>query len=596
MIRRILTAALLSCLAVLAADDAMTSAMRDELERSMRKLQLENLQKPFFISYRAVESQSCSAAASFGALTNSNCEPPADGHARSRNLSVEVRVGDYARDNTNFFAPMMTAGVVRTVMGGGASVPIDDNYDEIRRQLWLSTDSAYKNALDTYAKKKAALENRTRTDDAPDFSKEDPINVNMTSAAPANWNRTEFEKTVKSLSALFRETPEIDGSTVTLTANTWLTRYVNSEGTSYVRGMSLATLTINADAQATDGMPITDNEVIRANTIEQMPTHDEIVKRIRALQSRLKGLRQASVLDRYTGPVLFESDAAGELFLQTLGSALAGVPRIVVDDLRFERLYSSNGGYADRIGSRVLPNFLTITDNPAAHEFQGQPLFGGYPMDDDGVTARPTVLVDKGILKTLLHTRALLSGTTHSTASRRGNGPMPSNVLVSADKTMPMDQMKAELLRMAKQRGNEFAVVVRRMSNPMLQQSLGRSRIVIMTRGDGAGSINVEPLTEAYKLFPDGHEELIRNLNINSLTLASFKDIVAASDSTGVYTAPIRMTIRTPGMNLGLFAPGGPPNIVSVAIPALLFEDLALQRPVGDVPNLPFTKHPYFDK
>lgn len=130
---------------------------------------------------------------------------------------------------------------------------------------------------------------------------------------------------------------------------------------------------------------------------------------------------------------------------------------MVVDDLRFERMYSANGGFADRVGARVLPEFLTVTDDPSAHEFHGQILYGGYPVDDDGVTPHPTVVVENGILKTLLHTRALVPVTTQSTASRRGNGPMPSNLLIAAGKTMSSNQLRAELLRMAKQRGLDFA-------------------------------------------------------------------------------------------------------------------------------------------
>jgi hypothetical protein len=592
---KVLAITLFFTISAAAADDVVMRAMRDELDRSIRKLQLENLQKPYFISYRAVESQGCNMSASFGALITSYCEAPATGQVRSRNLSVEVRVGDYTRDNTNFFAPLTNPyGVARPLIIGGASVPIDDNYDEIRRQLWLITDSLYKNALDAYAKKKAALENRTRTDDAPDLSKEDVVTLDQT-PAPASWNRAGFEKTVKELSALFREAPGIDGSKVTLAATHWVTRFVNSEGTSYVRDMSFVTLGFNADAQAADGMPISDFDVIHARSVDHLPPRDEIVKRIRVLQSRLERLRKADVLERYTGPVLFESNAAGELFLEALGSALTGVPRVVVDDLRFARNFNANGGFADRIGARVLPDFLTVTDNPAAREFQSHPLFGGYDIDDDGVMPHPTVLIDKGILKTLVHTRALIPGTTHSTASRRGNGPMPSNLLISSDKALPSDQLRAELLQMTKQRGNDFGIVVRRMSNPMLQSALGRTRVIIATRGSGPGSINVEPLIEAYKVFPDGHEELVRNLEINSLTLGSFKDIVAVSDNAGIYTAPVRIMIQSPGLALGFRAPGGP-NVVSIAVPSMLFDDLTLQRPTGDVPNLPFTKHPYFDK
>ena len=593
MLRRILAAALLYGVPALAADDVVLKAMRDELARSMKKLQLETLQKPYFIAYRSVDMANCVVNASFGALVLSACEPPSGAGFRSRSMNVEVRVGDYVRDNTNFFSPLGLGGVLR-LNNGLVPVPLEDNYDELRRQLWLATDSAYKNALDIYAKKKAALENRTRTDDAPDFSNEQPFTFED-SAPAANWNPAEAEALVKTLSAVFREAPGIDNSQVRLTANTWFTRYVNSEGTSFLRGATFASLAIGADTQAVDGIPLSDVEVMHARSFHDLPPRDEILKRIRALESRLENLRKAPLLERYTGPVLFEGQAAGELMMQSLGSALVGVPRVVVDDLRFERAFNANGGFADKIGARVLPDFMSVTDEPAARERQGTPLFGGYPVDDDGVKAGRTLLVDKGILKTLLHSRALIPDTTQSTGNHRGTGVMPSNLFFTTDKRLPAEELKAELLRRAKQRGKEYGVVVRRMGNPTLALTLGRTRTIIATGGSGPGSIDVEPLVEAYKVFPDGHEELVRNLSVNGLTLGAFKDILAVSDIPSTYTAPVRVIIRAPVMATGFLAPGGP-DVVSVTVPSLLFEDMALQRPTGDIPNLPVTKHPYFEK
>jgi hypothetical protein len=76
------------------------------------------------------------------------------------------------------------------------------------------------------------------------------------------------------------------------------------------------------------------------------------------------------------------------------------------------------------------------------------------------------------------------------------------------------------------------------MGNPTLAVTLGRTRSIIVTGGSGPGSIEVEPLVEAYKVFPDGHEELVRNLIVNGLTLSAFKDILAASDTPSTYTVP----------------------------------------------------------
>jgi predicted Zn-dependent protease len=590
----LLTAAFFTAYPASAAEDAIQRAMRDELARSMKKLQLENLDKPYFVAYRMVDSSGCAASASFGALIGSGCEPPGTA-ARNRSMTVEVRVGDYARDNTNFSSPMGTAGVSRIAFGGGVAVPIDDNYDEIRRQLWLATDSAYKTALDTYAKKKAALEHRTRPrDDAPDFSHEAVVTDTENEPSIA-WDKRQVEDIVKTLSAIFRQTPGVDNSEVRLNATVWHTYYVNSEGSTYTRRKSFVQLETSADTQATDGMPLADFDVVYARSLAELPPREELARRVRSLAARLDGLRKAQLVDRYTGPVLFEGEASAELFLQALGSAMVGTPRTVVDDLRFEGIFRNNSGLSDKVGARVLPDFLALKDAPAAREFRGMPLYGSYQVDDDGVKAGETALVDKGILQTLLHTRALIPDTTHSTGSRRSTGAMPSNLLFSAEKPMTADQLKAELIRLAAQRHKEYGVVVRRIGNQQLLASLGRSRIIMNNTSGGPGSISVQPVLEAYKVFPDGHEEPVRNLNINGLTLEAFRSIVAVSEPSTVYTAPVLILNRSPLTGVSFLQPGGP-MVVSTNAPSTLFEDITFERPTGDVPIPPFSGHPYFDR
>ena len=118
-----------------AADDVIRKAMQDELARSMQKLRLNDLDKPYFIAYTVQDGSTVAASATFGSLTASEAT-----HVRL--LTVEVRVGDYALDNTNFFSlPSGPAGVTR-LFGGTLTVPLDDDYQEMRRQIWLATDSA----------------------------------------------------------------------------------------------------------------------------------------------------------------------------------------------------------------------------------------------------------------------------------------------------------------------------------------------------------------------------------------------------------------------------------------------------------------------
>src|SRR5450631_1524711 len=106
----LLTAA--ACMASLhAQDDIVMKAMRDEMARSMKQLTVENLEKPYFISYRVVDSESAGVAASFGALNHSTT-----GH--TRRLVVEVRVGDYKLDSSHLSSFDMDQGTRLRIFNG----------------------------------------------------------------------------------------------------------------------------------------------------------------------------------------------------------------------------------------------------------------------------------------------------------------------------------------------------------------------------------------------------------------------------------------------------------------------------------------------
>src|ERR1700721_2317148 len=87
----------LLCLALILAspllraeEDVVGRAMHDEMQRSMQKLRLEQLDKPYFISYLVVDNESKEVAATLGSLLSST-----EGNTRS--LVVVVRVGDSER-------------------------------------------------------------------------------------------------------------------------------------------------------------------------------------------------------------------------------------------------------------------------------------------------------------------------------------------------------------------------------------------------------------------------------------------------------------------------------------------------------------------
>ncbi|MGH9567343.1 MAG: metallopeptidase TldD-related protein, partial [Candidatus Angelobacter sp.] len=115
--------------------DPVLKAMLAELRRSQEKLQLGQLQRPYYIDYQVTELQDYIADATLGALRTDTTNV-------GRLVRVVVRIGDYKQDS------YYGEGVGTLEM-----MPIENNEIALRHQLWLATDKAYKAALNGLTEK-----------------------------------------------------------------------------------------------------------------------------------------------------------------------------------------------------------------------------------------------------------------------------------------------------------------------------------------------------------------------------------------------------------------------------------------------------------
>jgi predicted Zn-dependent protease len=568
----------------LAQDDILMRAMKDEMTRTTSQLQLQKMDKPYFIAYRIDDMNQTAVSAMLGSVT---AEQP----MRMRMVGVEVRVGDYALDNSNYISTRSFGGGGRGMFSSIHQAPLDDNYGRIRSTLWIATDSQYKKALEDLSAKRAVLANRNRGDELPDFSKESPANESQPPET-TQANLEQLKTLARSLSAVFKSAPEIYSSSVDLQYINNYTRYINSEGSSFTRALPVFKLSIRAETQAPDGAPMGDSIELYGRTPADLPQQDALLTRTRNMLDRVLKLRSATTVERYNGPVLFEGDAAGELFTQQFATGLMAVRTPLSDDSRFEMFFNQmmaqlgGGSFVDKIGGRVLPDFLNVSDNPLAADFKGTKLLGTRSIDDDAVKTRETKLVEHGILKTLLATRDPIRTIPHSTGSRRGWGPVPSNLFVTSDKSMSMDDLHKELLRRAKERGLDYAIVIRRVGGGGAAASFMKMAAHMAQQGTEGGSA----LAEVYKLYPDGHEELVKGLELAELTPAVFKDIVAAGDTPAVFTDEFIPRIGAL-FSMGVSSSSDMP-VVSSIVPSLLFEEMSLVKSQGPFPNLPISPSP----
>jgi hypothetical protein len=547
--------------ALRAQDDVVQRAMRDEMQRSMRQLRLDTLPKPYFIAYRVDETALSQAVATVGSLLRS-------GEARNRLLSVELRVGDYAFDNTNYAG---TPGLSGLSLGLTRILPLDDDYGAIRRQLWLATDAAYKEALEQLSRKRAALQDAMPADYVPDFSRED-VTTTADDVPASLPGPGKLESLVRGVSALFREEPAIQRSSVEARAVIVRTRYVNSEGTSFTRTTPTVTVTASASTQATDGRPLFDSYQAGAGSLEELPASDSLATAVRSLGARLTRIRDVPAAEAYNGPVLFEGQAAVALFNQVFAPKLVATRRPVSDNPMAERtLAQRDNPFMDEIGARVLPRALNVTANPTLAGYEGH-FAGGFRVDDDGVAARETRLVDHGILRTLLVTRVPVRGIARSTGNRRGMGVAAGTLLVTADSGASPEAMRRQLLDLAAARGRGYGIIVRHLADPSSLRLVDPATLFAAMSGEGVALA----ATEVVKVFPDGREEQVRNAAIGNITVQTFREIVAVSATHAVSSVP-----------------GSGFATAVVAVPALLFEDVSLRPPGGEAPKLPVLSPPW---
>lgn len=569
-----------------AQEDAAARAMRDELARTVSQLRLAGMDKPYFVAYRMDEVHQVKVSASLGDLTVTH-------PTRLRLLKVELRVGDYALDNSNYLAPRTFTGGMSRMFSGLGEAPLDDNYAEIRRQLWLATDAEYKKALEDLSGKRAALQNRKRTEELPDFSKEEPIKLEQPRSSMA-VDVAALERLARELSAGFKDVPEVFISSVKIETRDSYTRYLNSEGTWFTRSESVVEVAARAETQASSGLPLVDTIHLWGKSVSDLPSREQLAAEVRALGTRLKRLREATSMESYNGPVLFEHRAAAEIFARVFAPGLIGMRTPMSDDPRFEMSFGQmmgqlgGGSFQDKIGGRVLPDFLNVVDNPKLAEYAGAMLLGSYTLDDDGVPTRETRLVQKGVLKTMLTTRTPVKNVSRSTGSRRGWGPAPSNLIVSSEKVSSDQELRQELLRRARERGLEYGIVVRRVGGGGLEAV--RRMAAMITRQAAPSSA----LLEVYKVYTDGREELLQGLQLSDLTGAMFKDIIAVGDKPVVYTEQFVPKMGTL-FSMGFGGAGVELPAVSYVVPSLLFDDMTLTKVTGPFPAPPLSQSPLLE-
>jgi predicted Zn-dependent protease len=557
--------------------------MRDEMARSKARLELQipntdQTVRPFYIEYRLLDLDVREVVAEFGDLLTST-------HARNRFMNVDARVGSYKLDSSNF----VSDDAFRGFIGPQGEVGVDRDYDSLRQDLWIATDQAFKQALDTYSRKKGYLSSLARQSDIDDFSKTEPVEL-IQPPATADWTNRNWEQEARDTSAVMRAFSQMHESRVSYYL-VYATEYLlTSEGTEIRQNRSFAAIEAGMNAVADDGVPVNDYYATYAVRPADLPNVDAVRKGLNVTCTELMALRSAPPAQDYTGPVLFEARAAASLLAQVLSPAINGARPPISFSPVLEQMLTGLGGKSDwvgRVGARVLPPSVTLVDDPGAKEFKGSRLVGGYTVDEEGVRGQKITLVENGVLKGELMSRRPGSDFDRSNGHGRAAflndaKPTMSNLIFSSSETVSSDDLRKKFLKQCREdkqsEREKYCLVVREMDNPALsllhQDDFSE---LLASFGGGAGTGDRLPLI-VYRVYPDtGREEMLRGARLIGLNTRTLRNVAGIGNDAFVFNHVQSQSNGFAGTAFSAFGSAQVGLPASIVAPSLLFDEVEVR-------------------
>ncbi len=515
----------------------MLAAMQAELAREQAALLLPGMQRPYFMEYRLDDIARYEAVANYGALTREE-----DVHQRI--VRVTVRVGSYEHDNSS------AKGEGTAQLG-----PEENNPEALRYALWLATDEAYKTALRAYASKQAALKQFETERREADFAHAKPA-THLDPLRRIELDRAEWLRRIVEASGLYASAPEVRSfantvqySTANLRAVAVNSTLVNTEGTVTRDGYTGYSASISVGGQAADGMRLGRENGSTATVAAQLESWPAFRKRTLDDLQSFNELRNAPVVaaEDYHGPVLFSGDAAADVFNRLF------VPNIEADRPEPGTTARTTGAYNSSLHSRVLPELLSVTDDPTMRSFDGHSLLGSYAVDNEGTPAERVDLVKAGKLEAYDLGREPVRDFPDSNGHGRAAPGQPAHsrsgvILITPAHPLSPAEMDAHLLALAREQ-NRDVYFVETLFGELAPRVL-------------------------FLVHPDGTRKLVRGAVFDELDNRSLRSsIIAAGGAPFV------------AQSLGTI----PQTTIA---PEILFDDIGVKRATEEQQKLPYYPPP----
>jgi predicted Zn-dependent protease len=527
------------------ADNLLLATMEKELHRGQVELAKQD-PAPYFTSYNVTDGETMVVMASQGGILTAT-------RARQRVADVSMRIGKPDLDNTH--GSDRGSGITT------GNLPVQDDPDAIARTLWRLTYEEYRKAGKAYTnvKTKAAVRAKEE-DESPDFSVEKPSSY-IEKAQPAVFpEQKAWEDLARRYSAAFRRY-QIQESLVYLYAGKGRSYLVSTEGTKVVTADAIFRIMIEGQVLADDGMQMERVETFQSSDPSKFPSQAEVEASVKKIAEDLNALKAAPLAEPYNGPALLSGRAAAVFFHEVLGHRIEG---------QRQKGREEGQTFTKKLNEKILPDFLSVADDPTLRSFGGTELSGFYRYDDEGMPAARVEVVKDGILQNFLMGRMPVKNFGNSNGHGRAQaGQMPvgrqGNLIVTSSKTVPDAELRERFIEEIRKQGKTYGLYFEDIQGGFT-----------LTATDLPQAFQVLPVM-VWRVYADGRrDELVRGVDIVGTPLTVLTEIEATGDTNSVFN--------------GICGAESGSVPVSAAAPMILFSDIEVQkRKYGDTrpPILP---------
>lgn len=545
---------LLLCLTVSISfgEDKLTTILKKELYREFDILSKQSI-AAYFISYRIEHTINNFILASSGSIAESTTSP-------QKKLTVNVKVGNYDCDDNHERK--------NTQLSTSSQIISEDiNEAHIAKVLWKCTDKEYTNAARIYSMLKSNMNlSNNKPSTVPDYLKSEPYSYyeKPLSSSEKNIDKAEWEKRLKRLSLRFKQHEDIIESSVSLSFKAVRKHYVSTEDVQVVENQTYATLSINAKTKADDGMILPLYKSFFAYQPNNLPSDKVIEDEIDTIIEKLKLLKNAPVVDPYTGPAILSGQSSGVFFHEIFGHRIEA-----------QAMKNDNNGqtFKSMLGQLVLPKEFSVYDDPSLRIYNNKELNGWYRHDEEGVKGSRVNVVTNGILKDFLTTKVPIDGFLKSNGHARavaGLNPTSrqSNLIIETTTKYSEAELRKMLIDEAKRQNKEYGYYMVTVTGGFTSTSTSTPN-----------SFNVTPI-EVYRVYVDGRpDKLVRGVDLVGTPLSMFSFITAAGGSIDMFS--------------GMCTAGSGEIPVTAISPMLFVSKIEFQRKKSNESDKPILPRPY---